>query len=256
MNSTDKRTVWKHAMWTNIPLVTSDYESLNLPVEIPSDVKVRIRIARNYKPMAGTTELRYTDILSIGTTYYVSKPPITHNGITYEFTGQSFVATTSQFEGPGRVTDQIPANNFMPLFTFGTENLASETNNQEIASEALRLINVVPNPYYAYSAYEKSQLDNRIKITNLPAKCKVTILSPNGTIIRKFERDVPTDNTAGTVVSPKSINTDTTIDWDLKNLKGIPVSGGMYLIHVDAGVLGTKTIKWFGILRPIDLDTF
>jgi hypothetical protein len=93
--------VWKHAMWTNIPLVNSEFESLNLPVEIPTDVKVRIRIARNYKPLAGTTELRFTDDLSIGTTYYVSKPPVTHNGITYEHAGQSFIATTSQFEGPG-----------------------------------------------------------------------------------------------------------------------------------------------------------
>lgn len=126
----------------------------------------------------------------------------------------------------------------------------------EVASEALRLVNVVPNPYYAYSSYESNQLDNRIKITNLPADCKVTILSQNGTVIRKFSRDVPTDNSAGTVLSPKSINTDTTIDWDLKNQKGIPVSSGMYLIHIDAGELGTKTIKWFGILRPIDLDTF
>jgi hypothetical protein len=84
----------------------------------------------------------------------------------------------------------------------------------------------------------------------------VTILSQNGTIIKQFSRDVPTDNSAGTVLSPKSINTDTTIDWDLKNKKGIPVSSGMYLIHIDAGELGTKTIKWFGILRPIDLDTF
>ncbi|MBL7914082.1 MAG: hypothetical protein JNL49_03480 [Bacteroidia bacterium] len=256
LNSTDKRTVWKHAMWTNIPLVNSEFESLNLPVEIPTDVKVRIRIARNYRPFAGSTELRFTDDLSIGTTYYVSQPPVTHNGITYEHAGQSFIATTSQLEGPGRVTDQVPANNFMPLFTFGTENLASETNNMEVASEALRLVNVVPNPYYAYSSYESNQLDNRIKITNLPADCKVTILSQNGTVIRKFSRDVPTDNSAGTVLSPKSINTDTTIDWDLKNQKGIPVSSGMYLIHIDAGELGTKTIKWFGILRPIDLDTF
>ena len=118
------------------------------------------------------------------------------------------------------------------------------------------MINVVPNPYYAYSSYETSQLDNRIKITNLPARCTVTILTQNGTLIRKFKRDTGINQTEGTAVNPKSVNAETSIEWDLKNQSGIPVASGLYIIHIDAGALGSKTLKWFGILRPIDLDTF
>ena len=57
--------------------------------------------------------------------------------------------------------------------------------------------------------------------------------------------------------STQGINTDskTSIDWDLKNFAGIPIAGGVYLIHVKADNLGERTIKWFGILRPVDLNS-
>jgi hypothetical protein len=57
----------------------------------------------------------------------------------------------------------------------------------------------------------------------------------------------------------------TSIDWDLKNDFGIPIASGLYMIHIRAILLDTdsnelvekdKVIKWFGSLRPIDLDTF
>jgi flagellar hook assembly protein FlgD len=102
------------------------------------------------------------------------------------------------------------------------------------------MINIVPNPYYAYSGYETSQLDNRVKITNLPEKCTISIYTVNGTLIRQFTKD----------------ETKTSYDWDLKNYAGIPISGGIYLIHIKADGIGEKVIKWFGVLRPIDLNAF
>jgi hypothetical protein len=120
----------------------------------------------------------------------------------------------------------------------------------------LDLINVVPNPYYAFSAYETSQLDNRIKIVNLPAKCTVSIYTVGGTLVRKFNRDVPADNSDGQAYSTSVPNRETALDWDLKNFKGIPIASGVYLIHIDAPGLGERTLKWFGMTRPLDLDTF
>jgi len=57
--------------------------------------------------------------------------------------------------------------------------------------------------------------------------------------------------------STSGINTDakTSIDWDLKNFAGIPISGGVYLIHVKSDNLGERTLKWFGILRPVDMNS-
>ena len=37
---------------------------------------------------------------------------------------------------------------------------------------------------------------------------------------------------------------------------GIPIASGLYIIHVDAPGIGEKVIKWFGTMRPIDLNTF
>ena len=171
--------------------------------------------------------MRNTESLNPGTTYYIVSTPVTHDGTTYNgdtIIGTSFVAANNVFTGAGSVTPDAPVNGMNPMYTFGTGDLATVKNNTEAAQNALDLINVVPNPYYAFSAYETSQLDNRIKITNLPPFCNVTILTTSGTLVRKFKRDVPADNSEGAIYDPAKPNTDTTIDWDLKNHKGIPVA--------------------------------
>ncbi len=142
-----------------------------------------------------------------------------------------------------------------PTYRFKLENSAAvdvvEDNEVETA---LDNINVVPNPYYGYSAYEISQFANTIKITNLPSKCKVTIYSLDGKFIRQYNRDElgvnvrsdrPSSGINTTQVSPA-------LEWDLKNNKGIPVASGVYLIHIDADGLGERVIKWFGVARKFD----
>lgn len=129
----------------------------------------------------------------------------------------------------------------MPHYSFGTADLAAIKGDAATAETALDTIKVVPNPYYAYSNYETSALDNRVKIVNLPQKCTISIYSLDGTLIRRYNRDD---------------NTSTSLDWDLKNTAGIPIASGIYIVHIDAGDLGEKTLKWFGVMRPIDLDTF
>jgi hypothetical protein len=131
-------------------------------------------------------------------------------------------------------------NNNYPMYTFSTKNIATTDNNIAKAKSDLDLINVVPNPYYAYSTYETNQLDNRVKITNLPRTCTVTIYSTNGSMVRQFTKD----------------DMSTSIEWDLKNYAGIPISGGVYILHIKADGVGEKVVKWFGSLRPIDLNAF
>lgn len=48
----------------------------------------------------------------------------------------------------------------------------------------------------------------------------------------------------------------TSLDWDLKNINGVPIAGGLYIVHVDVPDVGEKVIKWFGALRPPDLTNF
>ncbi|MFN0275693.1 MAG: hypothetical protein ACKVPJ_08105 [Chitinophagales bacterium] len=162
------------------------------------------------------------------------------------------IRVTKQFEKLV-VTNE---NEGYPKYSFSTFGLAPTLGDPTLASDALDLINIVPNPYYAYSGYETSTLDNKVKITNLPSKCTITIYAIDGTLIRRFTRDVTADNSEGGQLNSKTANLDTSLDWDLKNSKNVPVASGMYLIHIDAGELGEKTLKWLGIMRPIDLDSF
>ena len=132
-------------------------------------------------------------------------------------------------------------NNWNPLYNFSTEDVATRTYDDTTLVSVLDMINVVPNPYYAYSKYETSKIDNRVKITNLPMECTVSIYNLNGALVRQYVRaNDPT----------------TSLDWDLKNHKNVPIAGGVYIIHVDVPEVGEKILKWFGVMRPIDLDNF
>ena len=142
------------------------------------------------------------------------------------------------------------------MYTFTTEGVATHTGENELAVEALDLIRVVPNPYYAFSKYEKSQLDNRVKVTNLPEACTVSIYNLSGTLIRRYNKSEAVVNlTPKGATSPDSWH-DGSLDWDLKNTAGIPISSGVYVIHVEVPEVGEKVVKWFGVMRPIDLDSF
>lgn len=137
-----------------------------------------------------------------------------------------------------------------PTYEFGLPGGAPTEGTTEEADSALDMVQVVPNPYYAYSAYETSQLDNRVKITNLPAKCDIGIYTLDGTLVRRYKVD------SGDFDFTKGDNSINTIDWNLKNSKNINIASGMYIIHIDAEGIGERTIKWFGVMRPVDLDTF
>ena len=143
-------------------------------------------------------------------------------------------------------------NNYHPLYRFSiVDKQASELETVQV-NEALDMIDVVPNPYYGFSDYETSQFTNTVKITNLPAKCVVTIYTLEGKFIRQYVRDE-----VGTVPSGnnRALNRNQitpAIEWDMRNNKSIPIASGVYLIHVSAEGLGERTLKWFGVNREFD----
>ena len=135
-------------------------------------------------------------------------------------------------------TSLTPVNRNFPMYTFNTSDIKTSTNDNEAAKNALDIINIVPNPYYAYSEYERTSGEKIVKVTNLPEKCTISIYNVGGTLIRRYVK-----------ADPK-----TSLDWDLKNHVGIPVAGGVYLIHVEIPDVGETVIKWFGVARPTDLN--
>ena len=160
--------------------------------------------------------------------------------------------TTAKQAGNDAVNHNMPAY----MFHIGAgdaviENIATSADaRQSYKDSLLANINVVPNPYYSYSKYETlSQLETKVRIINLPTGledgvkkgCVIRIYTVDGTLVR--------------TLGPTPVNS-TTIDWDLHNHTGIPIAGGMYLIHVSVPGIGERVIKWFGTMRPVDLNSF
>ncbi len=224
--------IMRDAMWVNIPLLkpgfNSIYNSNKAPTGIPSDAKVRIRVTKPYRYGYSTSYSKFwSDSVSntSGTTSISAGAWPRTNYVKYYSTD----------------TTTTPQNNNLPMYTFKTDELVQENDNTVTAKDGLAKINVVPNPYYGYSTYEKTRIDNIVKIVNLPVKCKIRIYNVSGTLVRTIDKD--TDES-------------TYVDWDLKNQKSISIASGLYIIHVEAPGVGEKIIKWFGVMRPLDLQSY
>ncbi len=131
-------------------------------------------------------------------------------------------------------------NNGRPMYGWNMDNYKTDLANVEAATSVLDLINIVPNPYYAFSGYERNKVDTRIKITNLPRTCTVSIYNTSGKLINQFKKD----------------NDVTYLDWNLNNKVGIPVSSGIYIVHVDIPGVGEVIRKAFIGMRQPDLEGF
>ena len=129
-------------------------------------------------------------------------------------------------------------NSGKPMYSWSMDDIATVTASQDQLKEALDIINIVPNPYYAFSEYERNRLETKVKITNLPEQCTVKIFTVNGKLVREFKKDSPI----------------TSLDWDLTNFKAIPVASGIYLIHVSVPNVGERVLKFFGGMRQVDLQ--
>lgn len=145
-----------------------------------------------------------------------------------------------------------PTDDF-PVYEFEFKDVEASGFAQEEYKGLLENVNIVPNPYYAYSAYENSQFSNIVKVTNLPARAIVTIYTMDGKFVRQYNRDERTSLIAGRNPANASSQRIPDLEWDMKNAAGIPVASGVYLIHVAAPELGEeRTLKWFGVNRKFD----
>ena len=150
--------------------------------------------------------------------------------------------------GMGMGPDVTENDNF-PMYTFTTKNIAAQTSQAmgtDFAKEILDKINIVPNPYYGYSTYEGGALETYIKIVNLPTyedgatQVTISIYTVGGILVRRLTKG----------------DASTFVDWDLKNSANIPISSGIYIIHVNAPGIGERTLKFFAAMRPTDLNAF
>lgn len=125
-----------------------------------------------------------------------------------------------------------------PKYSWNMDVVATDLGSQDRLADALKLINIVPNPYLAYSEYERNRLDTRVKITNLPERCTVKIYTVNGKLVRTIRKDNPL----------------TYADWNLTNGANVFVASGIYLVHVDVPGVGERILKAFIGMRQVDLQ--
>ena len=211
----DMLKIWKSCAWVGYPILNGEYAPeyyLESPTDpssfIATEVRVKLRVASKYQHM---------------NTYDSDGDGVRDNGI----------------DKPNSNKGESE-NSWNPLYEFSTNDIAAIKNSDTAALSACDILNVVPNPYYAYSNYEFDKLENVVKIVNLPDICTVNIYTVSGTLVRSYNKDSPV----------------TSIDWDLKNYAGIPISSGVYLIHIKVPDVCEKVLKWFGVIRPPDLDSF
>ncbi len=108
----------------------------------------------------------------------------------------------------------------------GTTVSSSSITSAEIAS-----INVFPNPYYGTSELEyDSGGEKFIYFSNLPLQSKIYIYTLDGILVKRIDRDNSDPNSS-------------LQKWDLKNGDGSYVASGMYIVFVDCGSAGAKTLK-------------
>ena len=144
-------------------------------------------------------------------------------------------------EKTAELYDTVNHKGYSPYYTFSTAGRGPVMNNLEKAESDLKMVTVVPNPYYAFSSYEDNALTHKVKIANVPDKCVVTIYTVNGAKIRQFKKD----------------SNVTSIDWDLTNFANTPIASGFYIIHVKDNTTGNETtVKFYAAMRQVDLNTF
>jgi len=249
---------WTDAMWVNIPVTSNARHNFKNPADMPCGARVSLRVKKAYRPnMSAHSFIKPSTYTQAG---YLSST----NALNLNFCPNILPLFPVSAGANAQMvmsydTLSAPVNNNYNLYTFNTADIYSELGNADQHKSALDLINVVPNPYYAYSSYENGRIDNRVRITNLPNKCKIKIFTLNGTLVRTFDRDVSGQEdiygteTGSDYVRAKRLSYQ---DWDLKNQSGISVASGLYIIHVDVPEVGEKILKWFGVMRPLDLQSY
>jgi hypothetical protein len=218
-----------------MPMLAAGASTFSNPANMPSDVKFQINVSKPYS----------YGFSGVGT--FTSQTYSSFNKL---------ISVNTQSNLTTHVKIGATVNSNFPVYAFNTNEIATLFIQADVAKNALDKIKIVPNPYYGSSSYETGRIDNRIRITNLPSVCTVKIFSMNGTLIRTLKRDVTGQEDDFIAGDTKQNKYSSFMDWDLKNQSNISISSGLYIFHIDAPGLGEKILKWFGVVRPLDVQNY
>jgi hypothetical protein len=126
------------------------------------------------------------------------------------------------------------------VFTLSTEGFGAQAPDAATAAAQLDQVGIVPNPYKGASTYERSQLIDEVRFTNLPEVATIRIFTLNGALIRTIEKNGP----------------ERYFKWNLTTDNNLPIASGVYLIHVEAPGIGEKVLKFSAIKKRVQLNVF
>jgi hypothetical protein len=101
-------------------------------------------------------------------------------------------------------------------------------SSKEYAMDDVKLINVFPNPYYAFNLRETNRLEKYVTFSHLPRRAILRIYTLGASLVRTLEKDDDAQFTT----------------WNLRNQNNLPVASGIYIVHVSLPDIGaTKILK-------------
>jgi hypothetical protein len=121
--------------------------------------------------------------------------------------------------------------NYLPdVFSFTAPT--KEENNNSLAKEDVKAINVFPNPYYGYQYRETSRDAHYVTFSHLPAKATLRIFDLSGVQVKTINH-----------------NSASQFDkWNLQNESGYPVASGVYVVYIDMPDIGTTKILKLAVI--------
>lgn len=129
------------------------------------------------------------------------------------------------------------------VFTIQTS--AAITGSASLGESALDNIRVVPNPYYAYSAYETDQFDRQVRFLGVPEEFTIRIFNIAGDMVATLE---------SSDLTVKQVN-QSWAKWNLATDQGLPAAAGIYIWYLESGY-GTAYGKMAIFPEVEQLDTY
>ena len=102
-----------------------------------------------------------------------------------------------------------------------------------VADTTLDTIKVVPNPYVVRSRFNETAVSRKLRFTNLPQECRISIYTVTGELVKVLEHFDRFDGNKW---------------WDLRTANNQEVAPGLYIYHVESNN-GQAKIGKFAVIR-------
>ena len=102
-----------------------------------------------------------------------------------------------------------------------------------VADTTLDTIKVVPNPYIVRSRFNETANSRKIRFTNLPQECRISIFTISGELVKVLDHNSQFDGNEW---------------WDLRTANNQEVAPGLYLYHVESRN-GQEKVGKFAVIR-------